>query len=121
MRMHRPLPAMMNYRESVERSAELLRLALPLMSRQAAGLHPVSYAVWYEYVAGNNRPLKAAIDELTRDGARLDEAARLLRRTDERITEIGLAVGFATPSHFATAFARRFGVPPSRYRAVARA
>ena len=53
--------------------------------------------------------------------ARLDEAARLLRRTDERITEIGLAVGFATPSHFATAFARRFGVPPSRYRAVARA
>lgn len=53
--------------------------------------------------------------------ARLDEAARLLRRTDERVTEIGLAVGFATPSHFATAFARRFGVPPSRYRAVARA
>lgn len=66
---------MMKYRESVEQSAEYLRLALPLMSRQAAALHPVSYAIWYEYVAGSNKPLKAAIDELTRDGARLDEAA----------------------------------------------
>lgn len=66
---------MTRYRESVEQSAEYLRRALPLMSRQAAALHPISYAVWYEYVAGNNAPLKAAIDEMTRDGTRLDEAA----------------------------------------------
>lgn len=52
--------------------------------------------------------------------ARLEEAARLLRGTDEPVTGIGLAVGFATPSHFATAFARRFGVPPSRYRSGGR-
>lgn len=49
--------------------------------------------------------------------ARLDEAARRLLRGDEPVTEIALATGFATPSHFATAFARRFEVPPSRYRA----
>lgn len=52
--------------------------------------------------------------------ARLDEAARLLWYGAEPVTEVALATGFASPSHFATAFARRFGVPPSRYRAAAR-
>lgn len=52
--------------------------------------------------------------------ARLDEAARLLWHGDAPVTEVALATGFASPSHFATAFARRFGVPPSRYRAAAR-
>lgn len=47
---------------------------------------------------------------------RLDDAARRLRNTTEPVTEVALATGFATPSHFATAFARRFGMPPSRYR-----
>ena len=60
---------------SIERSTELLRLALPWMSRQAAGLHPVSYAVWFEYVARINAPLRTAIDEhLARVGT-LDEVA----------------------------------------------
>lgn len=49
--------------------------------------------------------------------ARLEEAARLLERTSDPVTEIALQVGFTTPSHFATAFAHRFGVSPSRYRA----
>lgn len=66
---------MIKYQETLNQSAEYLRLSLPLMSRQAAALHPVSYAIWYEYVAGINNPLKAAIDELTRDGRVLDEAA----------------------------------------------
>jgi AraC family transcriptional regulator len=52
--------------------------------------------------------------------ARLDEAARRLWYGGESMTEVALATGFASPSHFATAFARRFGVPPSRYRAAAR-
>lgn len=60
---------------SIERSTELLRLALPWMSRQAAGLHPVSYAVWFDYVAQTNPPLRIAIDEhLALEGA-LDEVA----------------------------------------------
>jgi diguanylate cyclase len=98
-RLHRALPAMMNYRESVEQSAEYLRLALPLMSRQNAALHPVSYAVWYEYVAGSNKPLKAAIDEMTRGGTRLDEAAtvdlfhRFIADFDEQLTQ-RLSSGF---------------------------
>ncbi|MBY8825812.1 helix-turn-helix domain-containing protein [Sphingomonas colocasiae] len=52
--------------------------------------------------------------------ARLEQATHLLHETDDRVTDIALAVGFATPSHFATTFARHFGVPPSRYRAVQR-
>lgn len=64
----------MRYVETVARSAELLRQAVPLMSQQAAALHPVSYAVWYEYVARSNAPLQKAVDDsLTRLG-RLDEA-----------------------------------------------
>jgi diguanylate cyclase len=65
----------MKYDDSVEQSAEYLRLALPLMSRQAAALTPVSYAVWYEYVAGINPALQARIDDLTREGGVLDDAA----------------------------------------------
>ncbi|WP_447757497.1 helix-turn-helix domain-containing protein [Sphingopyxis fribergensis] len=52
--------------------------------------------------------------------ARLDEAARRLWYGEEPVTEVALSTGFASPSHFATAFARRFGVPPTRYRAAAR-
>lgn len=60
---------------SIERSTELLRQALPWMSRQRAGLHPVSYAIWFDYVARTNPPLQAAIDEhLARAGV-LDEFA----------------------------------------------
>jgi diguanylate cyclase len=63
------------YEDSIERSTELLRMALPIMSRQGAALHPVSYAVWYEYVSKNNAALRRAIDErLERQGA-LDEAS----------------------------------------------
>ncbi len=63
----------MKYCESAEQSAEYMRLAIPLMAKQAAALHPVSYAVWYEYVAGTNLPLKREIDEQVRGGARLTE------------------------------------------------
>jgi diguanylate cyclase len=68
--------------ENIAKSAEYLRQALPLMSRQAAALHPVSYAVWYEYVSGSNQALRASVDEYTRDGAVLDEktTAELFRK-----------------------------------------
>jgi AraC family transcriptional regulator len=52
--------------------------------------------------------------------ARLHNAAQRLRQSNAAVTDIALTVGFATPSHFATAFTRHFGVPPSRYRLFAR-
>lgn len=77
----------MEYHDSIEKSAEYLRLALPLMTKQAAGLHPVSYAIWYEYVSGMNPALRQRIDELTRNGQVLDDQAahRLYR---DHIAEI---------------------------------
>lgn len=52
----------MRYKQSREQSAELLRLILPLMTRHEAAFHPLSYAVWYEYLAGCNPTLCAAVD-----------------------------------------------------------
>ncbi|MEO8411532.1 MAG: GGDEF domain-containing protein, partial [Propionivibrio sp.] len=54
----------MKYGHSAAQSAEYLRLALQRMSQHTAGLHPVSYAVWYEYVAGMNSALQGDIDRL---------------------------------------------------------
>jgi diguanylate cyclase len=62
------------YPEGMEKSAEYLRLALPLMSKQKAGLHPLSYAVWYEYVSGGNLALKAAIDAEQTKSSIFDDA-----------------------------------------------
>ncbi|MDP1651287.1 MAG: diguanylate cyclase [Rhodocyclaceae bacterium] len=64
----------MEYHDSIEKSAEYLRLALSLMTKQAAGLHPISYAVWYEYVAGINPPLRTKIDGLLKSGQAIDDA-----------------------------------------------
>ncbi|WP_300454401.1 GGDEF domain-containing protein [Accumulibacter sp.] len=65
----------MRYPHSAAQSTEYLRLALQRMTQQNAVLHPVNYAVWYEYVSGLNPDLKAAVDTLLRDGGRLDDEA----------------------------------------------
>ena len=64
----------MRYRENREQTAELLRMVLPLMSRHAAGFHPLSFAVWYEYAAGTNQQLKAAVDARVAANVRLTDA-----------------------------------------------
>jgi len=38
-------------------------MVLQLMPRHSAGFHPLSYSVWYEYLAGSNPALRAALDE----------------------------------------------------------
>ncbi len=48
--------------ETEEASAELLRLALPMMNKHAADFTPQSYAIWYDYVRGSNEKLKTDID-----------------------------------------------------------
>lgn len=47
---------------------------------------------------------------------RLAAAEHLLRSGDRPVGQVGLAVGFATPAHFATSFAARHGQSPSAYR-----
>jgi len=63
----------MRYLDSMERSAKHLRAALPLMTQQRAALHPVSYAVWYEYVSGANPALARELELLTQNKVVLDE------------------------------------------------
>ncbi len=64
----------MNYQHSLERSTEYLRAALPLMSRYSTRLHPVSYAVWYDYVCGEHPELKNEIDGRIARNGMLDDA-----------------------------------------------
>lgn len=47
---------------------------------------------------------------------RITRAKTLLSTSPLMITEIATAVGFSTPSHFATAFKDRVGATPSEYR-----
>jgi diguanylate cyclase len=62
----------MRYRESKTQSGEILRLILPLMAKHDAPYHPVSYAVWYEYVTASNPTLKKELDELLGNGVTVD-------------------------------------------------
>lgn len=61
------------YPEGQAQCAEILRIALPQMTRQAAGPHPISYAVWFEHASGRNPRLAQAIAAMTRDGGVLDD------------------------------------------------
>ena len=47
---------------------------------------------------------------------RMEKARGLLRETNKSVIEIGLDVGYTSPSHFAQIFRREVGIPPSEYR-----
>src|SRR3981081_1958593 len=47
---------------------------------------------------------------------RMEKARRLLRETSKSVIEIGLDVGYTSPSHFAQIFRREVGISPSEYR-----
>jgi diguanylate cyclase len=63
----------MRYLETKERSTEILRLALPLMARQLAAFHPLSYALWYEHCAGINPDLSRVLDSRLTSNTALTE------------------------------------------------
>ena len=65
----------MRYPDSPERSNELLRLALPLMSKHGSGCHPISYAIWYEHVSRRTPELTENLTGLTENGTKLSEDA----------------------------------------------
>ena len=72
----------MKYRESKERSAELLRLVLATMAQHDAAYNPVTFTVCYEHVSGSNSRLSAAIAEAIGHKPRLgDEDMRQLYAT----------------------------------------
>lgn len=69
----------MRYSETKDQSSELLRLALPLMARQIAAYHPVSYSLWYEHVGGMNPALSEVLASRLEENKLLteDDAYRL--------------------------------------------
>jgi diguanylate cyclase len=82
----------MRYAESREQSAELLRVALAHMGRHDAAFNPLTFAVWYEYAAGNNTKLARAIEECLATEAKLgDETiARLYRDHVSEVDELAV-------------------------------
>lgn len=53
----------MRYTETKERSAEILRLTLPLMAQHRAAYHPQTYTIWYEHVSGINPRLSTELEQ----------------------------------------------------------
>ncbi len=51
---------------------------------------------------------------------RLRTASRLLVESDQPVLDIGYSLGFQNPSYFAQLFKEKFGMPPTRFRAVRR-
>ena len=49
---------------------------------------------------------------------RVEEAKRLLRHTDWRVSDVAAAVGYESQGHFATLFKRETGVSPVQYRKI---
>ena len=82
----------MRYTEPKARSAEILRVALGRMGQHDAALNPLSFTLWYEYAAGINPKLKAAVDGLLVDQPRLDDdaVARLYADHIAAPTEAGM-------------------------------
>lgn len=49
---------------TAEQSAELLRLTLPLMSKHQVPVTPRNYAIWFDFVKGENPELKAEMQQM---------------------------------------------------------
>lgn len=72
----------MRYTEPRELSAAVLRLAIARMGQHDAAFNPITFAVWYEHVAGINPALSTAVNALLDGKVRLsDEAMCKLYRT----------------------------------------
>lgn len=71
-----------------------------------------------------HRLFKAVFRETPHDYTtrrRLEKAARLLRETDEPVTNICLEIGFQSLGSFSTLFRARFGAPPGEFRRARKA
>jgi AraC family transcriptional regulator len=74
--------------------AELSEYHFSRMFKRATGLSPSQYFI----------------------RLRMNRARQLLLETDRSVIDIGLEVGYSSPSHFSQVFRREIGVTPSDYR-----
>ena len=80
---------------------------------RAVGISPFHFIRQFEAVFG-------ATPHQFRIARRIERATRLLALDSGSVTDVCMEVGFSSLGSFSTLFARRVGVPPSRYRARAR-
>lgn len=99
-KLHRVLAAM---QERIDQELDLKRLA------KAAQLSEAHFSRSFKKSTGFSPSQYLA-------RLRMERARRLLRETEMPIVEIGLEVGYASPSHFAQVFRKEVGVLPSDYR-----
>lgn len=71
----------MNYTESKDKSAEILRAVIGLMAQHDAPFNPITFALWYEHVAGINPKLSAVLNKVIDSRQRLsdDDVQQLFR------------------------------------------
>lgn len=63
----------MAHKDNAPRSAEILRLALPNISRHGGSFTPTSYAVWYEHLTGTNARLSNDLTQRLERSELLDD------------------------------------------------
>lgn len=61
------------YKDSPTKSAEYLRLVIPLLSKHKAAPNPFNYALWYEYVSNSNAELNQELDAVLDKGEALTD------------------------------------------------
>lgn len=84
------------------------KLTLPMLAASLA-ISPYHLQRIYKQVTGYSPAEKT-------ERIRFMHAQRLLLESSAAIAEIGAAVGYVSPPHFATWFSRRAGVSPTAYR-----
>jgi AraC-like DNA-binding protein len=102
-----------------------LRPAIERLRRDPAHAHPVdeAAALCSLSAAYFSRRFKQEMGLAWSDYVRthrLHLASRTLLESDQGVADIAYQLGFATPSHFADLFRRRFGISPKQYRAACR-
>jgi transcriptional regulator GlxA family with amidase domain len=80
--------------EAIARAVHLSGRQLERLFKQYVGMTPAAYSA----------------------SIRLDRARALLRQTAMPVTDVGIACGFHSPSHFSTAYRTRFGRAPRAER-----
>lgn len=88
--------------------AELERLTIDQLAYRV-GFAPRTFRNAFKAATSRN-PYEYMVER------RIEQAAGLLARSDSRIRDIALAVGYDDPYHFSRVFHRVMGVPPQRYR-----
>jgi diguanylate cyclase len=59
---------MLNYTDTTERAAELIRMVIPRLSQVRIPINPINYALWYEYFLGRSIKLNNELDKVSEDG-----------------------------------------------------